>query len=183
MLENPTFEVIRLHDRHLESLTRAQLRVYANTRDRADLPKTMPADAPAPVVFHCKTFSRDAYYDYVAKVDDDEARYVRSFITCVVKITGHPLRPDGFQPDFVTASKSKGLIGWTTEELDVLRLAPADLSDIGMVAYMRSAFPFDCSPRYRLLRTSEDGWAGNAHLYAAKIPEGAPPSSEKPKDE
>jgi hypothetical protein len=176
---NETIEVVRLHDPALASVPFEKVAAYGRSREVCDLPE-LPADVEA-VRFVFRRLTRAQVFDFVQRIDGDEARYVRAFMAGVVRIYGGRFGQHGFEPTAVRSatSRSSALALWTDEELDEARLAPADLEDIGQVVYLRSVSPFDCTPRYPLRLSSLAVWEGNARRYAEQTQAGAAPSNEQ----
>lgn len=159
------FEVIRIYDPAIRWLGEGatNLAKYAKSRDRADL-ALIPGKEP--VIYHCRRLRRSRMILVDAAQSDAEV-FDRAFAHGVLEI-----RAPGRKP--VTPAGDH----WTAEELEDLEWG--DIKEVGSAVLTRSRTPFDCSPRYPVLRSSLDVWELAVSRFAAESQEGVSPRPSGP---
>jgi hypothetical protein len=170
-VKRTVYQVHSLADPALSGITGTQAVKYGMSRNTGDLPKL----TEQPTTYHFRRMKRGQRY-FAEGATTDVERHDRAFMAAVVKIEGghfgEPWEPDGVN--------DPERVAMTIDELNHLEdmLSPAEISDVGMVAYVRSMLSPKAAPRYPRPRTSLDAWDALHRPSAEPIPEDAPQSNE-----
>ena len=141
-----------LADPAMTGMTPIQAVNYGTTRIASDLPDL----GATPVTFHFRRMTRTQRYFSEAATSEVE-RYDRAFMATIVKIEGGHFG-EAWVPDAVEDVTRAAM---SVVELDYLLdeyLSPAEITDVGMVTYLRSLLLPKAEPRYPRPRTSLAAW-------------------------
>lgn len=172
------FQVHALADPALTSMTGAQAVEYAMSRQASDLPPL----ADEAVVFTYRRMTRSQRY-FVEGATSEVERHDRAFMAAIIKIEGGHFG-EAWVPDAVDDPQRAAM---SVQELDYLlegsetsdpRLSGAEVSDVGMVCYVRSMLLPKAEPRFPRPRTSLAAWDALYRPSAEPTREDAPPNNE-----
>ena len=162
-----------------ERMTELAMLDYIRSRDRKLL-KLKPGEFPT--VFKVREISRALMLNYVMANESEAERCKRAFMVGVESVQNvyqdDGTRIDSFRgTDVMDAGSSKVQ---TFSEMELERFSPAEILEVGTVAYYHSFLPRRTDDCLRVPRTSVDLWTRRAYLDADANPTFADTSNSKP---
>ncbi len=168
--------VVSVHDEAIDTsrMLESQMVRYFETRDeRIITPFIKPGSQPT--WYTIDEASHAAWGSYILPAPSEAMRDIRAFMCCV-KLVENVHQSDGvFLPSWEPPTNGNGIM----QEESLRRFSPAELSEIGAVAYTHGFFPLRMPVTYLLPHSSLGALAKRTFLPVAASPSSAAPSSEE----